>query len=110
MLLSSDLDGAQIVYCDGPRTVSYLQFMSAADTLRACAGAIFMFPKVLAAGAFSLLAGTDSCAMSIGVVLQPDGSVEDPTISPSRIRCDMSSRRQSNSCSMQHAAYASLLG
>ena len=51
------------------------------------AGAVFMFPKVLAAGAFSLQAGTDSCAMSISAVLQPDGSLQDPLISPSRVRC-----------------------
>ena len=51
------------------------------------AGAVFMFPKVLAAGAFSLRAGTDSCAMSISAVLHPDGSLQDPLISPSRVRC-----------------------
>ena len=44
-----------------------------------------MFPKVLATGAFSLNAGQDCCAMSIGALVHPDGSFSEATVTPSRV-------------------------
>lgn len=50
------------------------------------AGAIFMFPACLAAGPFSLRMGAPCCALSIGMVLNPDGSLAETTITPSTIK------------------------
>eukprot|EP00898_Chlorokybus_atmophyticus_P000107 jgi/Chlat1/1097/Chrsp110S01582 len=45
-----------------------------------------MFPWKLAAGPMSLLQDIVSCAMSVGVVLASDGSIEEYTVTPSRVR------------------------
>ncbi|HLO85579.1 MAG TPA: ribonuclease R family protein [Nostocaceae cyanobacterium] len=49
-------------------------------------GMIPMFPEVLATGPMSLVQGRVCCALSFGVILDQDGSVEDYCIHPSLIK------------------------
>ena len=50
------------------------------------AGAVYMLPSSIATGPFSLRLAEECCALSIGVVLNADGSLGDTTITPSSIR------------------------
>eukprot|EP00191_Tetraselmis_sp_GSL018_P022153 CAMPEP_0177621280 /NCGR_PEP_ID=MMETSP0419_2-20121207/27492_1 /TAXON_ID=582737 /ORGANISM="Tetraselmis sp., Strain GSL018" /LENGTH=807 /DNA_ID=CAMNT_0019121169 /DNA_START=175 /DNA_END=2594 /DNA_ORIENTATION=+ len=49
-------------------------------------GKLPMFPSTLADGCFSLRAGQDTYAMSIGVVLDDSGAIEDVRVTPSIVR------------------------
>ncbi|KAG2484219.1 hypothetical protein HYH03_016954 [Edaphochlamys debaryana] len=49
-------------------------------------GSVPMFPRALAEGPFSLRAGEVCDALSVGVELLPDGSLQRPTVAPSRVR------------------------
>ncbi|AFY59793.1 ribonuclease catalytic domain-containing protein [Synechococcus sp. PCC 6312] len=57
-----------------------------ATTVYLPTGMIPMFPPELATGPMSLVAGKTCCALSFGIILQPDGSIADYQICPSLIK------------------------
>jgi exoribonuclease-2 len=48
-----------------------------------------MFPMILAKDIFSLNTGEPRCALSMGVILAEDGSIEDVEVTPSLVQVDM---------------------
>jgi len=48
-------------------------------------GSVPMFPRALATGPFSLVAGRDSCAMTVRVDLSPDGDLRQTAVGPSTV-------------------------